>query len=298
MKKLDLKIWYICNNNCDFCIQWEEKRKKYIPRTLDEIKNILYNEFQKKARFLTITGWEPTLHNTLIPTIRYAKSLWYLSINIQSNGQNFSNINLCKALVSAWANLFEPSIHWFKKETHDFLVKTSWAWEKVVLWIMNLKKLWQKVIINSVITKQNYKEIPKLALFLVKLKVNYFQFAFPHIWGSAMKNWREIIPTKTEVMPYIKMWLDIAREAWIEARTEAIPFCFMQWYEYALTEQYLVETSVFDEAYILNSFNDYRKNQGKRKQEKCKTCIMFYKCEGPWKEYPDLFWWDEFIPIN
>jgi MoaA/NifB/PqqE/SkfB family radical SAM enzyme len=37
------------------------------------------------------------------------------------------------------------------------------------------------VIINSVVTKDNYKEIPELAALLIKLKVTQFQFAFVHI---------------------------------------------------------------------------------------------------------------------
>jgi MoaA/NifB/PqqE/SkfB family radical SAM enzyme len=297
MKKLDLKLWYICNNNCDFCIQWEEKRKLYKPKLIEDIKRILSNEYQKWARFVTFTWWEPTMHKTLVPSIEYAKKLWYLTINIQSNWQNFSDIKLCIKLIKVWANSFEPSIHWYKKETHDNLVKTPWAWNKVIKWIINLKKLWQKVYINSVITKQNYKEAPELAKLLVKLNVNYFQYAFPHIWWSAKKYWKIIVPTKTEIKKYIHEWLDIAKNAWIEARTEAIPYCFMQWYEYAITEQYLPEASVYDWAYIIDSFKNYRLNEWKVKHEKCLKCKMNIKCEWPWIEYPELFWWDEFIPI-
>ncbi len=34
---------------------------------------------------------------------------------------------------------------------------------------------------NSVVTKSNYRELPKLASLLVKLGVKQFQFAFIHI---------------------------------------------------------------------------------------------------------------------
>jgi len=297
MKKVDIKLWYICNNNCYFCIQWEEKRKTYPPKTIEEIRNILIIEYKKWARIVTFTWWEPTMHNTLIPSLLQAKSLWYIIINIQSNWQNFSDKEFCIKLIKAWANSFEPSIHWFKKETHDFLVKTFWAWEKVVKWIINLKSLWQRVNINSVVTKQNYIEAPKLASLLVKLNVNSFQYAFPHIWWNAKKYWDMIVPTKTEIMPYLYKWLDIAKLAWVIARTEAIPYCFMIWYEYAITEQYLWDSSVYDAAYVMDDFAKYRINEWKVKTESCKKCKMNYKCEGPWIEYPKLFWWDEFIPI-
>ena len=298
MKKEDIKLGYICNNNCDFCIQWEEKRSKYKPKKLDEIKKILKNEFKKWALIVTFTWWEPTLHKTLIQSIEYAKLLWYKNINIQSNWQTFADIKYCIKIVKAWANSFEPSIHWYKPETHDNLVKTPWAWEKVVKWIINLKSLWQIVQINSVITKQNYKEAPQLAKLLVKLKVNYFQYAFPHIWWSAKKYSDKIVPTKTEIIPYIHQWLDIAKKWWILARTEAIPFCFMKWYEYAVTEQYLVDSSVFDAEYEMDSYQTYRLLSWKSKRKECLDCIMNNKCEWPWSEYPDIFWWEEFIPIK
>ncbi len=298
MRKVDIKLGYICNNNCDFCIQWEEKRKTYSPKLLEEIKIILDKEYKRWTRAVTFTWWEPTLHKTLKPSLSYAKELWYRVIQIQSNWQNFSDIKLCIELIKAWANSFEPSIHWFKAETHDFLVKTPWAWKKVVKWISNLKQLWQKVLINSVLTKQNYKESPQLAQLLVKLKVDYFQYAFPHIWWSARKYWKTIVPTKTEIISYIHKWLDIAKKAWIIARTEAIPYCFMQWHEYAITEQYLWEASVYDAEYVMDSFTNYRLVQWKTKSKKCLECKMNHKCEWPWIEYPELFWWDEFKPIK
>lgn len=297
MKKVDIKIWYICNNNCYFCIQWEEKRNKYKPKKIEEIKKILQDEFDNWARAVTFTWWEPTLHKTLIDWLKYATKIWYKHRQIQSNWQTFSDINFCIKLIKAWANAFEPSIHWATPQIHDYLVQTPWAWKKVVQWIRNLKKLWQPVLINSVITKQNYKKSPLLAKLLTSLKVDYFQFAFPHIWWDAMKYRKEIVPTKTEIMPYIKEWLDIARKWWIRVHTEAIPFCLMQWYEWAVWEQYLWEATVFDAEYEIDSFTDYRLNVWKVKSKNCIRCKMFSKCEWPWIEYYDLFWWNEFEPI-
>ena len=35
----------------------------------------------------------------------------------------------------------------------------------------------------------------------------------------------------------------------------------------------------------------------KSKSEKSKDCIKNRNCEWPWREYPELYWWDEFKPI-
>jgi sulfatase maturation enzyme AslB (radical SAM superfamily) len=297
MKNTDIKIWYNCNNYCYFCIQWD-KRKKYKPKALSEIKNILKNEYDIWVRWVNFTWWEPTVHETLLPGIEYAKKIWYTLIKIQSNWQNFWDLEYCIKLIKAWANSFEPSIHWFNAKTHDYLVKTPWWWEKVVRWIYNLRKLWQYVTINSVITKQNYKEAPQLAKLLVGLKVNYFQYAFPHIWGSARKYAEKIVPQKSKIMPYIHKWLDIGENAWITARTEAIPFCFMIWYENHIWERFLWDFSIHDAAYKTKSYKEYRLNEGKIKRNECRKCREYNRSEWPWKEYPELFWWKEFIIIK
>jgi len=293
---VDIKIWYQCNNYCFFCIQWE-KRKTHKSKTLQEIKDILFQEFSRWVRWVNFTWWEPTIFKTLIPAIEYAKSLWYKTIKIQSNWQTFWDLRYCVTLIKAGANLFEPSIHWYKPETHDYLVQTKWAWKKVVNWINNLKKLWQIVFINSVITKQNYKEIPLLAELLLKLDVDYFQFAFPHIWWSAKKYHEMIVPKKTEIMPYIYKAISKAKSLNKVARTEAIPFCFMKWYEYAIAEKYNPDTSIFDWEFSMSSYKNYKLNEWKAKHEKCETCIKNRVCEWPWREYPELYWWEEFTPI-
>lgn len=296
LKRADIKVWFACNNQCDFCVQWD-KRKKFKQRTFDEIKEILDREYKEGARTLVFTWWEPTIHTKLIESVAYAKSVWYVEIQIQSNWYKFSDMEYSTKLIKAWVTEFSPSIHGFKAETHDKQVKHPWAWKKVVEWMINLKKLKQRIIINSVITKDNYKEIPELSALLVKIWVSQFQFAFVHILWSAAKNKETVVPKKSDVMPYIKKWLDLAKKHRIPAFTEAIPYCLMQWYEYAIAEQIIPEMSISDAQARVDSYSDYRWNEWKAKREECKKCSKYKICEWPWKEYPEIYGWDEFKPI-
>lgn len=297
MKRADVKVWFACNNMCSFCVQWD-KRFKFKPRTIVEIKNILKEEFSAWAESLVFTWWEPTVHPNLVEAIKYAREIWFKQIQIQSNGRNFAKLDYLKDLINAWATEFSPSIHWFRRDTHDNQVWSKWAWEEVVRWLINLKSLWQLIIINSVVTKSNYKEIPQLAELLIKLWVNQFQFAFVHILWSADKNKDEVVPKKSDCMPYIHKALDIAKKAWIPAFTEAIPYCLMQGYEWAISENIIPETTVVDAECRTESYADYRWNEWKTKRNECKSCIKNNVCEWPWKEYPLIYWWDEFVPIR
>lgn len=295
-KRTDIKVWFACNNYCSFCVQWD-KRTKFKPRTLKEIEEIIRKEYDKGARGVVFTGWEPTVHPDLVDAVKYASDYWYKEIQIQSNGTNFYKEDYTRSLIDAWVTEFSPSIHWFHAQTHDTQVATPWAWEKVVRWLIVLKKLNQRIIINSVITRDNYKEAPELAALLCKIWVQQFQFAFVHILWSAQKNKKSVVPRKSDVIPYIHRALDIAKKHNTHAFTEAIPFCFMQGYEYAVAESVMPESSINDAEYVIEDYADYRWSLWKVKGKKCRWCAKYDVCEWPWKEYPEMFWWDEFHPI-
>ncbi len=295
-KRADVKVGFACNNHCTFCVQWD-KRYKFKPRSLEEIKKIIQEEYDLGAKYIVFTWWEPTVHTGLVEAVQFARQIGFIQIQIQSNGTNFDNIDYVKKLISAGVTEFSPSIHGFNRETHDEQVNTKWAWDRVVKGLINLRKLNQIVIINSVITKTNYKEIPELASLLVKLWVTQFQFAFVHILWSAEKNKDMVVPKKSTVIPYVHKALDIAKKNNIPAFTEAIPYCFMQWYEWAIAENVMPETSVVDAEYKIESYGDYRWNEGKIKGPQCKVCIKNSVCEWPWKEYPEIYGWEEFIPV-
>jgi hypothetical protein len=62
--------------------------------------------------------------------------------------------------------------------------------------------------------------------------------------------------------------------------TEAIPFCLMQGYEWAIAEyNFMPETTVVDAEYRTESYTDYRLTEGKAKREECKKCSKYNICE-------------------
>ena len=42
---------------------------------------------------------------------------------------------------------------------------------------------------------------------------------------------------------------------------------------------------------------DFIVAEGKAHGEPCARCAERPRCEGPWREYPARFGWDEFVPI-
>jgi len=296
MNRVDIKIGFKCNNLCQFCVQGD-KRYKYKNRTSEQIKDSLQQARQQGSQGVVFTGGEPTIHPDILAAVSYAKNLGFTSIQIQSNGRLLAYLDFCKKLVRAGANEFSPALHGSQLEIHDQLTSSPGAWQQVVQGIKNLKLLDQYVLTNTVINSLNYKDLPDLANLLVTLGVDQFQFAFVHILGTANKNKAWIVPKKSDVMPYVKKGLDIGMKAGKVVMTEAIPYCLMQGYEEFIAEKIMPETRVVDAEGVIESYSDYRWNEGKAKREECKKCIYFKVCEGPWKEYPKIYGWAEFNPI-
>lgn len=294
-RRLDIKVSFNCNNRCKFCVQGE-KRLKFNDKTLIEIKRFLKKE-SKYANEVVFTGGEPTLRlNELIEMVSYACSLGFNTIQIQSNGRLFVYKEFCQKLIQSGANEFSPAIHGHNAKIHDFLTSAPGSFKQTISGIINLKNLGQRVMTNTVITSRNFKFLPDIARLLINLNVDQFQFAFPHILGTADKNKDWLIPTKTQIMPYVKEGLNIGLKAGKTVMTEAIPYCFMQGQEKHIAEKIIPIAKIYESNFVIENYSEYRKNSGKTKGVNCKFCKYNKICEGPWKEYPKLFGWHEFVP--
>lgn len=295
MKKADIKTGFLCNNDCQFCVQGDEK-KKFGNKSTEEIKKIL-RKAKKDCQIVVFTGGEPTIRKDLVELVKYAKNLGFQTIQIQSNGRMFADKKFCKAIIKAGANEFALALHGHILELHNWLTQSNSFYE-TVFGIKNLKKLKQKVITNTVIVKSNYRHLPEIAKLLISLDVDQFQFAFVHALGSTAKNFDSTVPRKSLVMPYLKKALDIGRYFKKEAMTEAIPYCFLIGYEDCISENIMPNMKIFELNRIIPDFKKARIIEGKSKGPNCKKCKFFKICEGPWREYPQKFGWDEFEPIK
>ena len=299
MKRVDIKVGFSCNNRCKFCVQGN-KRKQYDDRETSEVKRIL-KEAQDDHEGVVFTGGEATLRDDLPELVQYANDLTFQTIQIQSNGRRFAYKGYCKELIDSGANQFALALHGSNSEIHDSLTNTPNSFEQTVAGIKNLIDMNQDVLMNTVITKPNFKDLPNIADLFIDLEVEQFQFAFIHINQVIMSNQRlieEIVPRKSKVMPFVKEGLEKGINAGIRVMTEAIPFCFMEGYEDYIAEAGKIPNgSVYDKGENIKDYSNYRKTEGKKKADKCKKCKYYDVCEGPWKEYPQIFGWEEFTPV-
>lgn len=284
-KRVDIKTGFICNNNCRFCVQADNKCKGN--RSFEEIKKDLIDS-RKRCTGVVLTGGEVTIREDFFEIVQLAKELDYKIIQIQTNGRMFASLDFCKKTVKAGATEFSPALHGYCKEQHDFLTRAKGSFKQTIKGIMNLKKLGQKIITNTVVVKPNYRNCEQVAKLLVKLGVNQYQFAFVHPMGNAWKNFDNIVPCISLVAPCIHKGLKIGINAGKRVMAEAMPYCLMQGYEDYVAEKIIPETEVRGKKFQnTDNFTKQRQQYGKSKFKQCKECKYDLVCEGPWKEYPE-----------
>ena len=294
MKRVDIKTGFVCNNKCLFCVQADNRLTGN--RSFEEIKKNL-EEVKDKCTGVVLTGGEVTIRTDFLEVVKYAKKLGYETIQIQSNGRMFSSIDFCKKTIEAGATEFAPALHGYTAEQHDYLTNAK-SFNQTLKGIYNLKSLGAKVIMNTVILKPNYKDLPKIANLLCNLKVDQFQLAFVHAIGNAWDNYEEMVPKMSETVPYIKEAIDIGIKNNIFVMVEAVPFCLMEGYEKHISENYIPETVIRGVDFQnTDDYKNQRMSSGKKKFPQCKNCKYDQICEGVWKEYPEKFGEKEFIPV-
>jgi MoaA/NifB/PqqE/SkfB family radical SAM enzyme len=296
VSRADIKVGFRCNNHCAFCVQGD-KRKHQPVRSLAQIRADLLESQERGASAVVFTGGEPTIHEHILDAVRVARELGYVEVQMQTNGRRFAYPAFCRQAVEAGVTEFGLSLHGSTSELHDRSTEAPGSYEQTLRGIANLKRLGQRVITNSVVTSANYRDLPRLARLLVAAGVDQYQFAFVHVVGRAAENRSWLVPRKTDVRPHVHQGLDVGRRAGVVCMTEAIPYCFMAGYEEHVAERIIPAEVIFDADRKVEDYTRYRLEEGKLRGPRCPACAWFERCEGPWREYPELFGWDEFEPV-
>ncbi len=292
--RLDLKFSFRCNNRCVFCVQGD-KRDHEPDKTTLELRSILA-EKRAKCDAVVFTGGEVTLREDLVEMIRYARELGYRSVQIQTNGRRMSYAPFLSAVLEAGATEFAPALHGANASTHDSLTRAKGAFRQTVRGIALASSRGARIVLNTVIVEQNYRQLPDMARLFHKLGVSQSQFAFVHALGTAEQNFDEVVPRYERLVPYLHRALLLGEQEGLRMMTEAVPYCLMVGMERFVAERIMPETAIVDGVREIESYADYRWNQGKLRGPPCLDCTWSEHCEGPWREYPERFGWAEFSP--
>lgn len=287
--RLDLKTGFSCNNRCSFCVQGD-KRARIADRSTDELRALL-DAGRAHADEFVLTGGECTLRPDLPELVRHARAAGYRTIQIQTNGRRLSVEAYCDTLIEAGATEFSPALHGALPETHDAQTGARGSFRQTLQGIRNLVARRQHVITNSVVTRSNLRELPRLGELLVAAGVAQYQLAMVHPLGTAMARFGEVVPHLPDAAPWVKSGLRPGMAAGIPVMVEAMPPCLMHGYEAQIAERHIPPTRIEDVGRVVPDYTAARVGEGKAKGPPCATCTWDAVCEGPWREYPEAHGW-------
>lgn len=303
MKVLDIKLNYHCNNNCVLCCQQDTIKNELTMLHFDDVVAFLSENLSDECGNgqpvkLVLTGGEPTLHPDLIHIVATAREMGCKTIQLQTNATRLSDNLLLEQMLSAGVNNFGISLHGHAAAVHEAFTNTPGSYDKTIRALGLLHEHEANVAVNVVISKLNVDTLPELVTKVGREKLaQSIQLAFIHIIGRAA-NERNLVAHISQAAKKVRECIEIGRQYNLIVTSEAIPFCLMRGFERQVSELYFRdEIIVFDRNGTMR-FDQQRKNEFKLKCDRCRECLFYKLCEGPWIEYPEYFGWDEFVPIR
>jgi len=302
IKKLALLLWYRCNNNCVFCYCGDKKNKWEM--STEQAKKELENGIERGCSFVDFNGGEPSLRKDICELISHAKSLGYNNIAMTTNGRMFYYKNFCQRVTDAGLNHVIFSLHGHTSELHDYITRTRNSYKQVTAGMRNIREINPGIYIctNTVINKFNFMFLPEIAEKNIALGANGCEFIFIHPRGNALNNFDKIVPTLTEITPYIGETISVGKK--LNAGHLAIryvPVCCVPGSIEDISEIKSVKT--LKEQHVGPEFSDLevekgRAEVGRVKAPRCKFCQHNNVCEGVFKEYAERRGLDELVPVT
>jgi len=295
-KRLELYLWWKCNQRCIFCIEWiniEKYSQKKISNSEILKKLIKY----KKIWFnhVTFLWWEPFIQENFLFSLKSAHKLWY-TILVTTNWTVIQNENLSKKYLTYIDQLI-ISINAINKKSQNIIswISKNINYSKI---FNNIKKHWKWnfLKINTIVNKINLNKLNTISNFIIENKniIDEISYTYPEIltWYYS-KNHIEnnILTTYTQWFNKIKKEIPLLNNNWINIKIVDYPFCILKELKYIkITDDYCYDNriKINDE----EKLEDREKILPRRRKhiDKCKWCKYIDTCWWPLIEYIDIIW--------
>ncbi len=204
LEEIDLHVTNRCTTQCNYCC-YQSNRLKLNELSIEEIRKVLFEAKELGARHIHITGGEPLIRKDIFDIVAICKKMGFF-VRMQTNG-DLVNQYIIKELEQVGLEEIMVSLDSYQEKIND-INRGNGEFLKAINAIKLLLNSKINVRVNSVITKQNCKDIYNTISYLHKLGVkNYSGFYFSPI-GSGKKN-KELWMNPQE---YINFWDDLTHK--------------------------------------------------------------------------------------
>ncbi len=256
-----------CNSNCVMCPCSEGSRRRISHETSEHLCRIL-EYMPTDARFLTLTGGEPTLlGNSLFPVLRKLKEHFedFTEFQFLTNGRTFSD----KAYLRQFLDAAPQHLHYgiplygFSAETHDPITRADGSFLQAVSGIKALLHHGCDVELRIVVSKLNLSYMDALAQFIAAnfQGLSHVSVMAAEMCGAAAANRQEVWVDYQEAFQASKNAVKILLSSGINVMLFNFPLCKVERGYWALCQK---------------SISDYKI----RYYDTCRECSVKDLCGG------------------
>lgn len=302
-KMLHAFLNYACQAKCGFCynpaltpelIAWK--------LSLEEVAAVLVAERDKGCEGVTFSGGEVTLLKDLPAMIRLARKAGYGQVGIITNALLLADPAYALNLIDAGLTFCVVSIHGAGAPMHDRMLEIPGAFAKVLAALEHLKKAGVPLVLNFVMTKPNYEELPAfVARFAGDRSVVELQAYLPHYEGLMSDNAESLELTVAQARPALAAAASAARAAGADAkfRIGNAPPCLLPEHR----ERLFNWASEADSRLLVDpagmksgAFKEERRDRVKT--EPCRRCALETTCLGFERGYAERHGTADAVPIQ
>lgn len=303
--KVESLIIFKCNCNCLMCSTGLQIKRNigstdyHAVRPFEDVKKDIDKVKKMDAKGFAFSGGEPNLRRDLPELAAYAKKIGLTHIEVQSNGRIYSYKEYCQKLIDSGVNNFVVSFHSHKPEIADKIMGAPGTFKQAFQGIKNLNELGQKVKINIVILKLNYKQLEEHVKFLLKnFKIQEIRFTMVMLEGNAIDN-ADIVAPMSKVAPYLCRAIDAVNKLATE-RVESFIYnmvpCLLPGHEIYINDLGPLGTLLIGPEF--EAMLDESMKGKKVKSPVCQQCKYNGACHGVWRSYAELFGLKELKPVK
>lgn len=225
-----IRLTKCCNNHCIFCLDSENQDGSVVP--MEEIERNLKEGREKNIERVILSGGEPTLHPNFLEIVKKAKELGYTHIQVITNGRLFAYRDFLEKAIKAGVNEITFSIHGHTKNLHEKQTQVKGSFEQTLLGLNNALKIPGLIVnVDVVINKINFKYLPEILSFFIKLGVSEFDLLQVVPFGRAWGNRKKVLYEINEAYPYLKKAFSLSKIPHLFIWTNRFPPQFLEGFE-------------------------------------------------------------------
>lgn len=204
---------YGCNNACRFCDQgdWREVRGDLSDEEVQALVAQATQTAQDGSGVVVFAGGEVTLRSELPDWVKLARQQGARRVLIQTNGRMLAYPRTVKRLVAAGADVFAVALHGHIAPLHDWLTQVPGSYDQALKGIENIRRAGASVLVNTVITRSNFRHLPEMVGLLPRIGAGGIRFVWLRPEGHAEGLSPSLAASPAMVSRYLHRALELAR---------------------------------------------------------------------------------------